>query len=112
MTWVPKCVVAGPSKTNEMFEFVTENGIWSPPVMQICSVEVGGSLSKGAFGSIACDETDPIVDLKTRQSGGAHGRTALHVPGDLTWLAFRHRVTVMAEPRIHSLAVLSHGPVR
>ena len=45
----PKCVVAGPPKTSVMFEFGIEYGITSPPVTQTCSVDEGGSVSKGAL---------------------------------------------------------------
>ena len=42
-------LVAGPPNTSVMFESVTEYGILSPPVTQICSVEEGGLVSKGAL---------------------------------------------------------------
>ena len=49
MAWVPKCVVAGAPNTRVMFEFGTEYGTSLPPVMQTCSVDEGGLVSKGAM---------------------------------------------------------------
>ncbi len=41
----PKCAVAGPPNVSVTFEFMTS----LPPVMQTCSVDVGGVVSKGAL---------------------------------------------------------------
>jgi hypothetical protein len=45
----PKCPVAGPVNISVMFEFGIEYGTSFPPVTQTCSVDEGGSVSKGAL---------------------------------------------------------------